>query len=122
MASEIVEDDDVARSEHRHELLFDIGAEAFAVDRAIEDARSGEPVAAERSKEGQSAPPALRGKAAQPITFLSPSAQRRHVGLDPGLVDEDQMPRIEAALPGSPAPPPSRNIGAGLLKREQRFF
>jgi hypothetical protein len=30
--------------------------------------------------------------------------------------------RIDAGLPGAPALPPSRNVGAGLLKGEQRFF
>src|SRR5690606_40769048 len=37
--AEIVHDDDVARFEHRRELLLDIGAEALAVNRPVEDAR-----------------------------------------------------------------------------------
>jgi hypothetical protein len=61
-------------------------------------------------------------EASQSIAFRSPSAQRGHVGLDPGLVDEDQTPRIEIGLPRSPASPPMRDVGAGLLKGEQRFF
>lgn len=36
---EIVHDDDVAWFEHWHELLRDIGPEALAVDRPVEDAR-----------------------------------------------------------------------------------
>jgi hypothetical protein len=51
-----------------------------------------------------------------------PIPQRGHVGLDPGLVDEDQTPRIEIGLPRSPASPPMRDVGAALLKGEQRFF
>jgi hypothetical protein len=35
VAAEIVHDDDVALLEDRNELLLDIGAEAFAVDRAV---------------------------------------------------------------------------------------
>jgi hypothetical protein len=38
------------------------------------------------------------------------------------LVDEDQAAGIEAGLPGSPAPSPAGDIGAGLLSGEQRFF
>ena len=38
VGAEIVEDHDVARLEGRREELFDIGAEAFAVDRAVEQA------------------------------------------------------------------------------------
>ena len=104
------------------ELLLDIGAEALAVDRPVEDARRGKPVAAQRAEEGQRAPVAMRGEAAQALASRPPAAQRSHVGLDPGLVDEDQPPRIEAGLPGSPALPPAGNVGAGLLKGEQRFF
>ena len=34
---------------HRHELLLDIGTEAFTVDRPVEDTRCREPVAAQRA-------------------------------------------------------------------------
>ncbi len=46
VATEIIHDDDVARFEHGDELLFDIGAEAFAVDRSVEHARGSELVTA----------------------------------------------------------------------------
>lgn len=52
VAAEVVHDDDVAGLEHWNELLFDIGAEAFAVDRTVEDARSGELVATQGAEEG----------------------------------------------------------------------
>ena len=120
--AEIVHDDDVAGLQTGDELLLDIGAEALAVDRPVEDTRSGKPVAAQGAEEGQRAPVAMRGEAAQALASRSPAAQRRHVGLDPGLVDEDQPPRVEAGLPGSPTLPPAGNVGAGLLKGEQRFF
>ena len=42
VAAEIVHDDDVARVKLRNENLLDIGAEAFAVDWAVEQARCGE--------------------------------------------------------------------------------
>ena len=103
-------------------MLLDIGAEAFAVDRAVEHARDCEPVAAQCTEEGQRPPAAVGCEAAQTFAFRAPAAQWRHVGLDPGLVDEDQPPRIEPGLPGAPAVAPARDIGAGLLKGEQCFF
>ena len=121
-ASTHVHDDDIAGFEHGQELLLDIGAEASAVDRSVEDTRRGEPVAAQRAEEGQGAPMTMRGEAAQPLALWPPSPQRRHIGLDPGLVDEDQPPRVEPRLPGSPALAPARNVSAGLLKGEQGFF
>jgi hypothetical protein len=116
--TEIVHNDDVAGLQHRHELLLDIGAEASSVDRSIEDAWGGEPIAAQGAKEGQRAPVAMRGEAAQALTLRPPAAQGGHVGLDPGLVDEDQSLRVEADLPGAPALTPPRDIGPGLLKGE----
>ena len=122
VAAQIVHDHDVAGLQGRQQLLLDIGAEAFTVDRAIEDAWRGEPVAAQRTEEGQGSPMAVRGKAAQALAPRTPAAQRCHVGLDPCLVDEDQTRRIEATLPRPPAPPAASHVDPGLLKSEQRFF
>jgi hypothetical protein len=122
MAAEIVQDDDVAGLQDWRELLFNIGAEAFAVDRPIEDAGRGEPVEAQCAHKGQRSPVAVWGEAAHTLALGSPAAQRRHVGFDPGLVDEDQTAWIEARLKRSPTLAPAGNVGARLLKREQSFF
>src|SRR5271168_2040297 len=110
MAAEIVHHDDVAFAQDRRELLLDIGAEAFAVDRPVENARRGEPVAAQRAEKGQRAPVAVRSEAAQALALLAPAAQRRHVCLDPGFVDEDKASRIETPLPRAPASTSTRNV------------
>lgn len=120
--TEIVHDDDVAGLEHRHELLLDIGAEARSVDRSVEDARRGEAVEPQGAEEGQRAPMSVGRKAAQAFAAWSPTAQRSHVGLDPRLIDEDQLAGIEAGLKGAPTLPAACNVGARLLKGEQRFF
>ncbi|OWK19455.1 hypothetical protein AJ88_41740 [Mesorhizobium amorphae CCBAU 01583] len=122
MAAQIVHDHDVAGPQGREQLLTDIGAEAFTVDRAVEDAWRGEFVAAQRAQEGQGSPMAMRGEAAQALSPWPPAAKRSHVGLDPRLVDEDQTRRIEATLPRLPALAATGNVGPGLLKSEQRFF
>lgn len=122
MTSQIIHDDDVAGLQNCDELLLDIGAETLAVDRAVEDARCREPIPAQRAEEGQRAPVAMWSQAAQPLAFRPPASQRSHIGLDPGLIDEDQAPRIETALPGSPSLALAGNISARLLKGEQRFF
>jgi hypothetical protein len=103
-------------------LLLDIGPEAFAIDRPVEDASRCQLVAAQRAEEGQRAPVAMGSEAAQALALRPPAAQRRHVGLDPGFVDEDEPLRIDATLPQSPASTPAGDVGAGLLKREQCFF
>jgi hypothetical protein len=65
---------------------------------------------------------AVGGEAAQAFAPRPPASKRRHVGLDPGFVDEDQPPWIETGLPGSPALSPPRYVGTCLLKGEQCFF
>jgi hypothetical protein len=64
----------------------------------------------------------MRSESPQTLASRSPTAQRRHVGLDPSFVDKDQAVRVEVGLEGPPALSPAGNIGTGLLKGEQRFF
>ena len=122
VGTEVVHNDDVVLLQHGHELLLDISSEAWAVDRAVEDAGSRDLVAAQGAEESQRSPVTVRREAPQSLAFRPPAAQRRHVGLDPGFVDEDQTPWIEPGLPRSPAPSPAGDVGTGLLKGEQRFF
>jgi hypothetical protein len=73
-ASTHVHDDDVAWLKLRNENLLNIGAEAFAVDWAVEQTRSGETVAAQGAKESQRPPVAVWREAPHPLAFLPPSA------------------------------------------------
>ena len=79
--------------------LLNIGAEAFAVDWAVEQARCGEAVAAQGAKESQRPPVAVWREAAHSLAFWPPSVQWGHVGLDPGLVNKDQASGVEVGLP-----------------------
>src|ERR1700722_20228677 len=60
VGAEIAEYHSVARLEGRDEELLDIGAEAFAVDRAVEQAGRIDAVIAESGKERRGLPLALR--------------------------------------------------------------
>ena len=122
VASEIVENDDVAFAQGWQEKVLYISAEAFTVDRAVEDAGCRELVMAERTEKCEGTPVTVRGEAAQACPFGTPAPQRGHVGLDPGLVDEDEPARIEPGLPGSPTLTPTRDVGASLFESEQCFF
>ena len=110
-------------------MLFDPGPEALTIDRSVEDARGGQTIATQSADkepapeliQGQGTPMAMRGEAAQALALATPSAQWRHVGLDPGFIDEEQLSGLEARLKGSPSLAPAGNVGAALLKGEQRF-
>ena len=122
MASEIVDNDDVARSERRHEKLFDVGLKALAVDRPIDDAGSIDPVAAQSGQEGQCSPMSLWHFGQKLAPAGRPATQAGHIGLGPGFVDEDQPFWIKPALIRFPTQPPSCDVGAILLGGEQSFF
>ena len=59
VAAEVVENDDVAGPQGRDQDLLDIGSEAFAIDRAIEDAGGGELIEAQRTQESEGLPAPL---------------------------------------------------------------
>src|SRR3546814_10473376 len=117
------------------DLLANIGQEAFAVDRTVEDARRGEPIAAQGAQEGHGAPVAMRGEAANPLASRPPAAQWGHVGFDPVrhwcsnqwrtqwlTVDAHETAGIATTLPGLPAPALAGHVRPGLFNGEQRFF
>jgi hypothetical protein len=56
------------------------------------------------------------------LPALTPAAGACHVGLDPGLVDEDETVRIKPMLMGLPSYPEPGHLRAVLLACHQRFF
>ena len=122
VTAEIVEDYDVAGLEGRDQSLLDPGAEALSVDRAVEQAGGFDAVAAQRSEEGVCPPAPMRRLADQPLSPVAPSPDRRHVGLGPGLVEEDQPAGIDVPLMASPAGAAAGDLRPVLLQRERAFF
>jgi hypothetical protein len=118
----VVEDHDVAGLEGRNEELFDVGVEAFAVDRPVEQAWRVDAIVAQGGEEGRGLPAAMRNPVDEPLALRRPTAQAGHVGLRPGLVDEDQAPRIDEALIGSPSFAMAADVRAILLARDQGLF
>ncbi len=122
VASQVVEDDDVAGRERGNEELLDIGRERLAVDRAIEHERGIDPVVPESCKEGLCPPATKRGLADQLLSPGRPAPDRGHVGLHPGFIDEDEAPWIKPTLVLAPLLPASRDLWPVLLDGEEAFF
>ena len=110
MAAQIVHDDDIARGERRQQALFDIGQKAGAIQRAIEDTRSSHAVVAQRRHEGQRLPVAVRAGRPQPLAPGAAAMAAGHVGLGPGLVQEDEPAGIKLALRALPLPAAPRDV------------
>lgn len=58
----------------------------------------------------------------EPLAAPAAAMEGRHVGLGPGLVDEDQAPRIERLALAQPGRAPGLDVGAVELGRGQRLF
>ena len=58
----------------------------------------------------------------QPLAPRRPAVGARHVGLGPGLVDEDQAGRIKPSLILFPLRPPPGDVRTILLAGVQAFF
>jgi hypothetical protein len=120
--AEIVDDDDVARLERGHEDLLDVLEEALAIDGSVDQPRCGDPIVTQSGQEGHGLPAAVWRFAWQPLSARRPPAKRRHVGLGPGFVDEDQARGVDAVLIGHPLQAPPRYIRPVALAGDQRLF
>ena len=59
---------------------------------------------------------------AQRLTAPIPAMAARHIGLNPGLVDEDQTAGIDASLVQFPPAAVASDVGSFLLAGEHGFF
>lgn len=122
VASQIIEDNDVTGLQGWCQGLLHPGGEGRSIDGAIEDQGSDDPVMAQARQKGQSFPMAVGNLGEQGFPTRTPTAQARHIGLDPGLVDKDQAGGIKPMLMGFPAVAQPRHSRPILLLGHQRFF
>lgn len=107
VAAEVVEHDDVTGLERPDQFGLDIGFESLAIDRSVQHPWRIDPVAAQGRDEGHRLPVSMRDMRDEPLAAVAPASQRGHVGLDPGLVEEDQATGVYlvAAATGHDAAP-----------------
>src|SRR4029077_18712118 len=98
VGAEVVEDDDIAWLEGGDEHLPDVGQEPRAIDRPVEQAGGLDGVLAQRSQERRGLPMTVWDLGKEPLPARRPAVRARHVGLGPGLIDEDQARWIDQAL------------------------
>ena len=122
VAGEVIGNDQVAGPQGRREHLLDIDAEAVSVHWPIEQPRRLDAVTAQRRDEGHRVPVSVWHLAAQACPAWPPAAQRRHVGLGPGLVDKDQAVGVNPRLIRWPLRPTARDVGAILFGSQHGFF
>ena len=102
--------------------LLDIGEEQLAVDRSIEHAGSDQAILAQTGDEGGGVPVPVRYRIDQPLARCRPAVEPDHVGLGPGLVDEDQPARVKRRLALTPFRTGLGDVRPILLGRPERLF
>ena len=122
MTSEVVHDDNIAWREDREENLLDISAEACAIDRSVDDAGRGEPVAPQRRQESERLPFAERRFGDEARASSASAMGAGHVGFRPGLVDKHKPPRIDRRLTRLPPLTPPGDVRAVLFGGAKAFF
>ena len=120
--TEIAHDDDVAVPQGRDQNLLDVEKEGFAVDRSLDEPRSGDAIVAQSGHEGHGLPAAVRHLGFDALTARRPAPQRRHIGFGPGLIDEHQPSGIDPIPILGPLRAPTGDIGTILLGGNQRLF
>ena len=76
----------------------------------------------ERGEEGHGLPATIWDLGPEPASPRRPSPERRHVGLGPSLIEEDQAAELNPVLIGRPLRAPTRDVGAVLFAGEHGFF
>jgi hypothetical protein len=98
------------------------GEKADAVDRSVDDAGRLDPVATQGGQKGQRAPAAVRHLGDQPGAASATPMAAGHIGLGPGLVDEDQALGVKPALVLPPPDASPGDVGTVLFAGVQAFF
>lgn len=122
VATQIIHHDGFAWPEGRGEALFGVGGKHLGVDRPINHHGREHPAPAHGCDQGGGLPAAVRNLGDQPLAARATAMGPCHVGLGPGLVDEDQLVRRQFRLLCAQGLPGLRDVRAILLGGVQRFF
>ena len=99
-----------------------IGGEGVAVHRAVDDHGRGQAVEAQARDERRRLPVAMRNRGAAALAAWAAAAQAGHLGGRPGLVDEDELRRVELGLELEPGLAARAHVLPLLLTGVRRLF
>ena len=122
VASEIIEDDYVARRERGGKHALHVGAEDDAVHGAIDDKGRDDAVMTQASDEGGRLPVSVGYPTDQSLSASASAVAACHVGLGPGLIDEDELSGIKRRLVSTPPFACRGHVWPVLLAGQHGFF
>lgn len=119
---QVVHDHHVPGLQGRAQNLLDERREHVRVHGPIDHRRATHPIHAQRPDQRGGHPVSVRHFIDQTFTPKAATTQPRHVGLCPGLIDEDQPTRVDARPPENPLGAACRDVRTVLLRRVDRLF
>jgi len=122
MGGEVVHDHHVSAAERRAQDLAKIGLKNLRIGRAFDGHAGGRAIPANRANHGGGMPMAVRSLAVDTLAAGRAAAQPRQIGLGPGLIQEDQLGRVEAGLPPPPRPARPGDVRTILFAGPERLF
>jgi hypothetical protein len=119
---EVVEHDDIARSQRGHQHLFDIGEETRTVDGPIEHRRGAEPLEPERGDHRVRLPMTAGCVIMEPGAAWAPAIATEQIRRHAAFIEKHVLPHIAERLPLAPAATLSDDVGTTLFVRVYSFF
>ena len=119
---EIVGHDDVAGLQGRHQDLVDVGAEALAIDRAVEDPRCGQPRDPHRGEQRAGLPAPAGGVVVDARAAQCPAVPPKQIGGAAGFVQTHEVGDIPGRRRRVPRDPRGRDVRPIVFGRADRCF
>lgn len=122
VTAEMIDHHDLAWPERGSEALFSVGCEDLGVYGTVDHHGCEDLASADGGDQGGGLPAAVRDLGHKPLAARAAAMGPRHVGFDPGLVDEDQLVGRQLRLPFAMRLAGLRDVRPVLLGGVQRFF
>ena len=119
---EIVGNDDVAGLQGRHQDLVDVGAEALAIDRAVEDPRCGQPRDPQRGEKRAGLPAPAGGVVVDARATRCPAVPPKQIGGAAGFVQQHEVGDVPGRRRRVPRDPRGRDVRPIVFGRADRFL
>jgi len=119
---QIVHDHHVAGAQRGDQLLLDVLSEGVAVHRSVDHRGGDEAAGAEGADERRRLPMSVGNFPHHAHAPRPTAVKSNHLGVRGGLVEEDQVLRMQVRLPESPQPASLGDVRPILLRGMQDFF
>ena len=122
VGGQVVEDDDIAGPQRRHEDLFDVREERRTIDGAIEDRGCAEAIEPQCRDHGVRLPVTAGRVIAHTRATRTAAIASDEIRGDATFIEKNVVSKIAERLPLPPAAPLSGDVGPPLFVGVNRFF